>query len=224
MNVSIQPAKLSGSIAAIPSKSDGHRLLILAALSAGETRIFMPQRSEDIDATIRCLRALGAEIEIVPDGARVRGITKAPESTLLDCGESGSTFRFLLPVAAALCGSVRFIGGGRLPMRPIGELMQAMQAHGVSFSADRLPFTTAGRLAGGEFRLPGNISSQYLTGLLLALPLLPEAGVSHSRQSWNPPRMWILRCKRCAVSASRPYVWMVCTALRLSGGPFHRAS
>ena len=108
MNLTIKPAKLCGAIAAIPSKSDAHRLLILAALSGGETRLIMPQRSEDIDATIRCLRALGATIELVPDGVRVRGITKPAEDPLLDCGESGSTFRFLLPVAAALCERVRF--------------------------------------------------------------------------------------------------------------------
>lgn len=177
MNLTIKPAKLCGAIAAIPSKSDAHRLLILAALSGGETRLIMPQRSEDIDATIRCLRALGATIELVPDGVRVRGITKPAEDPLLDCGESGSTFRFLLPVAAALCERVRFTGTGRLPERPVGELIQAMREHGVSFSSDRLPFSIEGRLEGGDFTLPGDVSSQYLTGLLLALPMLREPGV-----------------------------------------------
>lgn len=176
MNLSIKPAKLCGAIAAIPSKSDAHRLLILAALSGGETRLVMPQRSEDIDATIRCLRALGAQIEIVPDGVRVRGITKPAEDPLLDCGESGSTFRFLLPVAAALCERARFTGTGRLPERPIGELVRTMREHGVSFSSEHLPFTIEGRLAGGDFNLPGDVSSQYLTGLLLALPMLREPG------------------------------------------------
>ena len=168
----ITPALLSGSVPAIASKSDAHRLLILAALSRGETRLLMEQRSEDINATIGCLRALGAAIEVLPDGVVVRGIEHPNENPLLDCGESGSTFRFLLPVAAALCEHARFTGGGRLPERPIGELMRVMQAHGVAFSAERLPFETAGRLAGGDFSLPGNVSSQYLTGLLLALPLI----------------------------------------------------
>ncbi len=168
----ITPALLGGSVPAIASKSDAHRLLILAALSQGETRLIMEQRSEDIDATIGCLRALGALIEILPDGVLVRGIEHVRENPLLDCGESGSTFRFLLPVAAALCKHAHFTGGGRLPERPIGELMHVMQSHGVAFSAERLPFTTTGRLTGGDFSLPGNVSSQYLTGLLLALPLL----------------------------------------------------
>ncbi len=171
MIATITPAQLSGTIPAIASKSDAHRLLILAALSHGETLLKMEQRSEDIDATISCLRALGALIEILPDGVVVRGIEQVNENPLLDCGESGSTFRFLLPVACALCEHARFTGSGRLPERPIGELMHVMQSHGVAFSAERLPFATTGRLAGGDFSLPGNVSSQYLTGLLLALPL-----------------------------------------------------
>ena len=170
----ITPATLGGTIPAIASKSDAHRLLILAALSQGETRLEMEQRSEDIDATIGCLRALGAEIEILPDGVLVRGIERVNENPLLDCGESGSTFRFLLPVAAALCEHARFTGSGRLPERPIGELMRVMQARGVAFSAERLPFSTTGKLTGGDFSLPGNVSSQYLTGLLLALPLTEQ--------------------------------------------------
>lgn len=170
----ISPAPLGGTVSAIASKSDAHRLLILAALSRGETKLLMEQRSEDIDATISCLRALGATIEILPDGVFVGGIERVNENPLLDCGESGSTFRFMLPVACALSERVRFTGSGRLPERPIGELMRVMQAHGVAFSAERLPFETTGRLTGGDFSLPGNVSSQYLTGLLLALPTLDE--------------------------------------------------
>ena len=174
MIATLSPAKLSGTIPAIASKSDAHRLLILAALCRGETRLLLERRSEDIDATIACLNALGAKIVPVPDGVRVRGIERVNENPLLDCGESGSTFRFLLPVATALCQRARFTGSGRLPERPIGELMRVLRAHGVAFSAERLPFETAGRLAGGRFSLPGNVSSQYLTGLLLALPMLPQ--------------------------------------------------
>ena len=174
MIATLSPNNLSGTIPAIASKSDAHRLLILAALSKGETQLMMEQRSEDIDATISCLRALGAEVELLPDGVRLRGIERVNATPLLDCGESGSTFRFLLPVACALCEQACFVGGGRLPERPIGDLLRALEAHGVSFSAERLPFETRGRLKGGAFSLSGNISSQYLTGLLLALPFLRE--------------------------------------------------
>jgi 3-phosphoshikimate 1-carboxyvinyltransferase len=174
MNVTIMPAPLSGEAEAISSKSDAHRLLILAAFSGETTRIRLNQRSNDIDATIDCLRAMGAQIEVGSDEILVHGIRTVADDPLLDCRESGSTFRFLLPVAAACCESARFTGSGRLPDRPIQELTQAMHAHGVCFSADRLPFSTSGRLCGGAFELPGNVSSQYLTGLLLALPFVKE--------------------------------------------------
>jgi 3-phosphoshikimate 1-carboxyvinyltransferase len=175
MNATIRPAPLTGEIAAIASKSDAHRLLILAALSKGKTHICMEQRSADIDATMDCLTALGAQDAAEPGGVSVIGMTRACENPLLDCGESGSTLRFLLPVAAAVCETARFTGGGRLPRRPIGELVRAMEAHGVAFSADRLPLSVTGKLLGGTYSLPGNVSSQYLTGLLLALPLLQQS-------------------------------------------------
>lgn len=174
MNVQITPSPLSGEIAAISSKSDVHRLLILSALSEGITHIRFNQRSDDIDATINCLRALGAQIEPCSNKITVHGICAFTENPLLDCGESGSTFRFLLPVAATHCDSARFIGRGRLPDRPIRDLSQALQTHGVCFSDEHLPFSISGRMQGGSYELPGNVSSQYLTGLLLALPELKE--------------------------------------------------
>ncbi len=177
MNVRIEPKTLSGEIEAISSKSDAHRLLILAAFSDGTTRIRINQSSDDIDATIDCLRAMGAQIESSPNEIFVHGIRTFTDDPLLDCKESGSTFRFLLPVAAACCKSARFTGSGRLPDRPIQELMQVMQSHGVCFSAERLPFSISGRLHGGNYELPGNVSSQYLTGLLLALPMVEESSM-----------------------------------------------
>ena len=176
MDIKVTPKRLSGKIGAIPSKSDAHRLLICAALSDGETELFMDRTSEDIEATVLCLEAMGAHIE-KRDGANVvRPIRRGAAHPALDCGESGSTFRFLLPVAAALYEKTSFTGRGRLPKRPIGELTSQMKLHGVDFSADALPFETSGRMSGGEFTLPGNVSSQYITGLLLALPLLREGG------------------------------------------------
>ncbi len=174
MIVRITPAPLTGTIAAIPSKSEAHRLLILSALCKGKTRLMMDGRSDDIDATIDCLRALGAGIDVAPDHVSVRGLRGEPANPLLDCRESGSTLRLLLPVTAARCEKASFTGRGRLPERPIGELTAVMRAHGVRFSAEQLPFSTQGRLAGGLYELPGNVSSQYLTGLLLALPLAAQ--------------------------------------------------
>lgn len=172
MDVKIAPVPLAGTLPAIPSKSDAHRALICSALADRPTVLELPQTSADIDATCACLEALGAIIARRGDTVTVTPIRSLPEKALLDCGESGSTLRFLLPVAAALCPSVCFTGHGRLPERPIGELKSAMEAHGVAFSSEKLPFDTSGLLVGGNYRLPGNVSSQYITGLLLAMPKL----------------------------------------------------
>lgn len=172
MRALIRPRPLAGTVTAPASKSEAHRLLICAALSDRPTRLTLNNTSEDIEATADCLRSLGAEVFREEGALAVVPIKHVPDNPLLDCRESGSTLRFLLPVAAALAGEVRFTGSGRLPERPIGALQATMAQHGVSFSADRLPFKTSGRLQGGAFDLPGDVSSQYVTGLLLTLPLL----------------------------------------------------
>lgn len=172
MDVKITPKPLNGTIPAIPAKSDAHRLLICAALADTPTELILSGSSEDIDATVNCLKALGAGIKHTQSGLLVHPIEKPFEYPVLDCGESGSTLRFLLPVAAALCDFVKFTGRGRLPKRPLVQLMDALKAHGVSFDGEKLPLTTKGRLKSGVFTLPGNVSSQFVTGLLLALPLL----------------------------------------------------
>ncbi len=170
MNVEITPSPLFGTIEAIPSKSDVHRLLILSALSDAKTVIEITRSSEDIDATISCLQVMGATIETEGGRAVVTPIESPNPFPVLDCGESGSTLRFLLPVASAVCGSAGFTGSGRLPERPLSDLIEAMRAHGVVFNSHKLPLEISGRLKSGDFELPGNVSSQYVTGLLLALP------------------------------------------------------
>ena len=172
--VRINPGYLTGGINVIPSKSDAHRLLIASALADRPTKLIMRGGSEDISATIGCLRAMGAHIDVQEDCVVVTPIVEPASVPFLDCGESGSTLRFILPVAAAVCPHAAFTGRGRLPERPIGELCGAMREGGVDFSADRLPFETNGRLRGGLYRLPGGISSQYITGMLLALPCTGE--------------------------------------------------
>lgn len=182
MKVRLTPVKLCGSIPAISSKSDAHRLLIAAALSDRETEIVCNVLSEDIRATARCLAALGAEVEFAGNRMRVRPIPRTENAegapVTLNCGESGSTLRFLLPVVSALGKNGVFTGGGRLPQRPITELREAMEAHGVHFSEKgAFPIHTSGALKAGEYTLRGDVSSQYVTGLLFALPLLPENSV-----------------------------------------------
>lgn len=163
MNIEITPHTLVGSVDAVASKSHGHRLLIAAALSKQSTKVTINTTSQDIEATRNCLDQL-----------------KSSEP-VLNCGESGSTLRFLLPVAMALKEEVVFMGSGRLPNRPISPLKEEMEAHGCSFSNNHRQKDGAqeichvkGRLKGGTFTLPGNVSSQYITGLLFALPLLKE--------------------------------------------------
>lgn len=171
-SVCLRPKALTGVIGAIPSKSDAHRQLICAALADEPTEIMLSSSSEDIDTTVACLRALGADIEQLDGSLLVQPVHKARDEATLNCAESGSTLRFLLPVAAALCDRVRVTGRGRLPERPLGELVRALEQNGVTFSSGKLPLYLQGSLKSGTYTLPGNVSSQYISGLLLALPLL----------------------------------------------------
>ncbi|MEI6579433.1 MAG: 3-phosphoshikimate 1-carboxyvinyltransferase [Eubacteriales bacterium] len=174
MDISISPARLNGEIEAVESKSDAHRLLICAALSHNPTEIYIKNISKDIAATINCLTEMGCFIEnlqankilVHPLWARIA------ENPCLDCGESGSTLRFLLPVAAALYSSFTIIGSGRLPERPLTPIIDAMKANGCNFDSDILPIKVTGKLNSGKFTLPGDVSSQFISGLLFALPML----------------------------------------------------
>ncbi len=177
MNVVITPSPLSGAVRVPASKSAAHRLLISAALADGPTRIAIGSTNRDIEATAACLRALGADIEAECDTLVVSPIADVPAEVTLDCGESGSTLRFLLPVAAALGAQATFIGHGRLPQRPNAPLVEALRAHGAVIDNGLLPMAVSGPLTGGLWTLPGDVSSQYVTGLLFALPLLEADSV-----------------------------------------------
>lgn len=182
MNVVITPHELTGSIDAIASKSMAHRLLICAALCPGPTDIVCATSSKDIEATISCLSALGASIERDGDILHVSPLSGAASSdnirtgrtgALLDCGESGSTLRFMLPVVAALGCNASLTGHGRLSERPLSPLYEELIAGGSELSAQGVfPLQVGAKLRAGRFELPGNVSSQYISGLLLAAPLL----------------------------------------------------
>lgn len=174
MNVVITPGKLAGRVTVPASKSAAHRLLICAALADRPTTVEIGALNRDIEATADCLAALGAGIEQNGDALAVSPIACPPEAARLDCGESGSTLRFLMPVAAALGVDAVFLGHGRLPQRPNAPLVDALRAHGVCVDSDLLPSRLTGQAVGGTWTLPGNVSSQYVTGLLFALPLLDE--------------------------------------------------
>ena len=172
MNVIVTPGSLAGQVRVPASKSAAHRLLICAALADGPTRIALSATNRDIEATAACLRALGAGIERQGSLINVSPIARIPESAVLDCGESGSTLRFLLPVAAALGARATFTGHGRLPRRPNAPLVDALRKHSAAIDSDLLPMAVSGPLTSGRWTLPGDVSSQYVTGLLFALPLL----------------------------------------------------
>ena len=176
MDIRISPSRLSGTLSAISSKSDAHRALICAALSDTATTLLLNGSSEDIQATIRCLKNLGAAFDIQENRITVSPIARRIEHAALNCAESGSTLRFLLPVVAALGCSATFTGQGRLPERPVSPLREALLAHGCQLDRALLPIKLSGQLSGGVFSLPGNVSSQFLTGLLLCFPLLKEGG------------------------------------------------
>lgn len=172
MNMLCTPAEISGKIKAISSKSDAHRLLICGALADAPTKVHCNVMSKDIAATVDCLKAMGAEIKV--DGVI---ITVTPnnfnEKAELDCGESGSTLRFLLPVVSALGIDTTFSGHGRLPERPISPLKEEMERMGVIFhNGSKFPLHLTGKLQAGEYEILGNVSSQFITGLLFALPIL----------------------------------------------------
>lgn len=170
--IRIQTEEFSGRIQAIPSKSYAHRALICAALAENPSFIGIDRSSIDIDTTASALQALGTRIQRDANGFLVEPGDKPRGRPVLDCMESGSTLRFLLPVAAARFPTVDFIGRGRLPRRPLSDLAKEMEKKGSVFSSYQLPLTVTGRLKGGRYTLPGDVSSQYVTGLLLAAPLL----------------------------------------------------
>lgn len=179
MDITITPGRLAGAVTPPPSKSQAHRLLIAAALAHGESVISHVALSQDIEATIRCLEELGAGFAWAGDTVTVRGMGANAMSPLrrmayprLDCGESGSTLRFLIPIALAVRGGGIFTGRGRLMERPLKPYFDLFDEKGIFYEQKDGVLTVAGMLTPGEYRLPGDVSSQFFTGLLFALPLL----------------------------------------------------
>ena len=180
MDVRIQPKRLSGVVVPPPSKSLAHRLILAAALAAGTSTIKNLRFSEDIEATLRCMGELGCEWEWQgEDALRVQGCIGRERAGLpsFDCGESGSTLRFLIPIALALAGGGEFTGRGRLMERPQEPYFQLFDRKGVFYERREDRLVVQGDLRPGEYRLPGNVSSQFFTGLLFALPLLEGPSV-----------------------------------------------
>ena len=174
MIVSIMPGRLSGSVRAIASKSQAHRMLICAALADGKTEICCRELSQDIEATAGCLRALGADIERRGESLVVTPIEQAAAGyVVLDCGESGSTLRFMLPVVCALGRECTIKMHGRLPERPLEPLWSELIRRGAVLSKPlRDEIAVSGKIVPGEYTIAGNVSSQFISGLMFALPLV----------------------------------------------------
>lgn len=173
-DVTFSPFVPNGTVNVPPSKSDVHRAIICAAMANGVSRISPVALSNDIKATIGCIKALGADAVLENNVLTVDGTNMYKNKTaLLDCGESGSTLRFFIPIAAVGNINATFVGKGKLPQRPIGIFTEALPKAGtVCKTEGGLPLEIKGQLKSGIFEIPGNVSSQFITGLLLALPIL----------------------------------------------------
>ena len=170
MDITIQPGALRGTIPAIPSKSHAHRLLICAAFADSESELICPETNQDIEATAQCLNSLGAEISRTKEGYNVIPIRMLPVSAELNCGESGSTLRFMLPIVGALGIDTVFNMEGRLPKRPLSPLWEEMERMGCQLSRPSPnQLRCQGKLRSGSYQIDGSISSQYVPGLLFAL-------------------------------------------------------
>lgn len=203
MDITIRPHLLKGDITIIPSKSQAHRLLICAAFADRPTQLRCPDTNRDIEATVDCLCALGAEIVHTDTGYTVFPARSVPKSAVLNCCESGSTLRFMLPIAGALGVDATFLMEGRLPQRPLSPLWEEMQRMGCTLSRPTdNTIRCTGTLRPGDYRIDGSVSSQYITGLMLALSLIRQP---------------------CALEItgkveSRPYIQLTEAAIRLFGG------
>lgn len=203
MDVTISPRRLRGELTVIPSKSQAHRLLICAAFSDNPTLLRCSETNRDIEATADCLAALGAGINRTDSGYTVFPVETVPERAVLNCRESGSTLRFLLPVAGALGVDTVFTMEGRLPQRPLSPLWEEMERMGCVLSrptGDTVRCT--GKLRPGTYSIDGGVSSQYITGLLLALSLLEGPSVLEITGRVE----------------SRPYIELTKAAISLFGG------
>ena len=207
MDITIYPRSLRGSIQIIPSKSQAHRLLICAAFADKPTQLRCAETNRDIEATADCLRALGADILRTDSGYAVFPVEKVPKQAELNCCESGSTLRFMLPIVGALGVDATFLMAGRLPQRPLSPLWKEMERMGCSLSRPTdNTIRCQGKLRSGEFTIDGGVSSQFITGLLFATALME--GQSHITISGK--------------LESRPYVDMTNHALKLFDAPnFH---
>ena len=179
MKKTFLPAHLTGTVSAPASKSEAHRRMICAGLTKGETMLTGFMDSADMSATMRCLSALGSTFNRDGDTLTISGMQgKIAKMPVMDCGESGSTLRFFVPIALTVAGGTVFRMHGRLGSRPMDVYRDLFVPRGVRWymgvGADgAAELTVRGKMEPGDYVLPGDVSSQFVSGLLFALPLLP---------------------------------------------------
>ena len=223
MTVYIRPGPPpSGVLAAPPSKSMAHRAVLCAALADGESRLTGLAHSQDIDATLAAAAALGAQVEAGESWARIAGAAplQAPAAPV-DCCESGSTLRFLIPLAALTGRPVAFTGRGRLMQRPQSVYQELFASQGLRFGQEGDTLTVAGPLRPGCFSLVGDVSSQFISGLLFALPLLD----GDSRLCLKPPvesRSYIEMTRAAQSRFGVVSAWLDEYTLAVPGGQAYR--
>ncbi len=202
MDITIHPQPLKGDVTVIPSKSQAHRLLICAAFADRTTELICPETNSDIEATADCLRSLGADIVRSEAGYTVTPLRAYPGEAALPCRESGSTLRFLLPIVGAMGVTSVFKMEGRLPKRPLSPLWEEMARMGCSLNwLNDSELQVTGKLRPGDYYIDGSVSSQFISGLLLAAPLLDGDTTIHIQGKLE----------------SAPYVEMTRKAMALSG-------
>ena len=176
MKIKIHKGKACGQVTAPPSKSIAHRLLIAAAMCEGESVVRRVPDCEDVLATLDCLAALGVKTERCGEDVRICGVNlrRASARDVLPCRESGSTMRFMIPLALLSGNTARFTGRGGLLTRPMTIYEEIAEKHSLIFKKNSDGYTVSGPLAAGDYSLPGNVSSQFITGLIFALSALDE--------------------------------------------------
>ena len=222
MNVLIRPGAARGTVAAPPSKSQAHRLLICAALADGESTVRGVDRSEDILATADCLAALGASLTWEGNTVRIRGCDpRKAGPALLCCRESGSTLRFMIPLCLLSGSAMRLEGSEKLLSRPLSVYEDLCREQGLALRRESAGLLAEGCLAPGEYIVPGGISSQFITGLLFALPLLP----ADSRIQLIPPvesRSYLSLTLQALHDAGVDVSWADENTLFIPGGAAYR--
>lgn len=218
MNVRIYPSLARGSVSAPPSKSMAHRALICAALSSGVSRICGVSDCEDVSATLDCLRALGAECKIDNDIVIVKGINfTQTQNTTLPCRESGSTMRFMLPLCLLSGKEATLVGAPSLLRRPMKVYQNLCAEHDLFFEQTEQGITVKGPLSAGEYTLPGDVSSQFISGMLFALTQIAGKSILHILPPFES-RSYVLLTLQALAAFGADVEWLDDLTLCVRGG------